>query len=179
MMQHFIRAGFGLKLLCDWALFWSHPVADKEKNTFLRLIKECRCRQFAIVMTRLCVFYLGLDIKNVLFLLKDSETAKKSAYEKLMHDIILSEEFGRSDNNRMVLLKGTHFSSYVKEFHHQMRLNNPKYSKFVVLWPFLWLRTLFVFLRNNHTVRKTTLWSILKQTRKRSSLTEELKIFKN
>jgi hypothetical protein len=154
-------------------------MSQKDKNTFMRLVKESKCQQFAIVMTRLCVYYLGLDIKNVLFILNKAETAKKSVYEQLMHDIILSEEFGHSDKNRMVVLKSTRFSSYVREFHHQMRLNNPKTSKYIILWPALWIRTLFVFLRNNHTIRKTSLWKILKQTKTRSSIIEELKMFKN
>ena len=40
MLQHFLRSGFGLKLLCDWVVFWEHGCTAEENKIFLNLVRE-------------------------------------------------------------------------------------------------------------------------------------------
>ncbi len=35
MLQHFLRAGFGLKLLCDWVVFWGKGIRERGRGAFL------------------------------------------------------------------------------------------------------------------------------------------------
>ena len=40
MLQHFLRAGFGLKLLCDWVVLWNRGMDEKEHQTYTKLVKR-------------------------------------------------------------------------------------------------------------------------------------------
>lgn len=177
MLQHYVRAGFGVKLLCDWVVFWESPLSEEEKKIFLRLTQESGTFGFAIMMTRVCVKYLGLREKQVEFLMQAEPKDVCDLTEELMAEIFEAEEFGHSSKDRMVVLRGTGLMDYAREFHHQMKLNYPKAGKIMVLYPVLWIMTLCGFLYRNRTLRKVSGRQILKKAKKRSQLTEQMRLF--
>lgn len=181
MLQHYVRAGFGLKLLCDWVVFWDSDVSDEEKENFLKLVSGSGTLGFAEMMTQVCVRYLGLHEEKVLFLLRAHEASapKKriDLTEELMAEIFEAEEFGHSSSDRMVVLRGTRLTDYIREFHHQMKLTYPKAGRIVVLYPALWVMTLCGFLHRNRTLRKVSGRQILKKAKKRGQLTEQMRLF--
>ncbi len=176
MLQHFLRAGFGIKLLCDWTVFWNRDVPENEKEEFWRLSKESGISGFIKAITGACVLYMGLDAKNMSFIMREDEIDEKGA-EELMGDIFEAEEFGRSSADRMVAVRDGSVLAYAREFHHQMKLTYPKASKIVVAWPALWAMTLAGFLYRNKKIRKVSSASVLKNAAKRSRLTEKMKLF--
>lgn len=177
MLQHYVRAGFGVKLLCDWVVFWESPLSEEEKKIFLRLTQESGTFGFAVMMTRVCVKYLGLREKQVEFLMQAEPKDVCDLTEELMAEIFEAEEFGHSSKDRMVVLRGTGLMDYAREFHHQMKLNYPKAGKIMVLYPVLWIMTLCGFLYRNRTLRKLSGRQILKKAKKRSQLTEQMRLF--
>ena len=181
MLQHYVRAGFGMKLLCDWVVFWESSVPEEEKEHFLRLVRGSGMLGFARMMTRLCIHYLGLKEEQVAFLLcdEDASDAKKriDLTEDLMAEIFEAEEFGHSSNDRMVTLRGTGLMDFVREFHHQMKLTYPKAVGHVILYPVLWIMTLCGFMHRNRTLRKVSGREVLKKAKKRSLLTEQMRLF--
>lgn len=177
MLQHYVRAGFGVKLLCDWVVFWESPLSEEEKKIFLRLMQESGTFGFAVMMTRVCVKYLGLREKQVEFLMQAEPKDVCDLTEELMAEIFEAEEFGHSSKDRMVVLRGTGLMDYAREFHHQMKLNYPKAGKIMVLYPVLWIMTLCGFLYRNRTLRKVSGRQILKKAKKRSQLTEQMRLF--
>lgn len=177
MLQHYVRAGFGVKLLCDWGVFWESPLSEEEKKIFLRLTQESGTFGFAVMMTRVCVKYLGLREKQVEFLMQAEPKDVCDLTEELMAEIFEAEEFGHSSKDRMVVLRGTGLMDYAREFHHQMKLNYPKAGKIMVLYPVLWIMTLCGFLYRNRTLRKVSGRQILKKAKKRSQLTEQMRLF--
>lgn len=177
MLQHYVRAGFGVKLLCDWVVFWESPLLEEEKKIFLRLTQESGTFGFAVMMTRVCVKYLGLREKQVEFLMQAEPKDVCDLTEELMAEIFEAEEFGHSSKDRMVVLRGTGLMDYAREFHHQMKLNYPKAGKIMVLYPVLWIMTLCGFLYRNRTLRKVSGRQILKKAKKRSQLTEQMRLF--
>lgn len=177
MLQHYVRAGFGVKLLCDWVVFWESPLSEEEKTIFLRLTQESGTFGFAVMMTRVCVKYLGLREKQVEFLMQAEPKDVCDLAEELMAEIFEAEEFGHSSKDRMVVLRGTGLMDYAREFHHQMKLNYPKAGKIMVLYPVLWIMTLCGFLYRNRTLRKVSGRQILKKAKKRSQLTEQMRLF--
>lgn len=177
MLQHYVRAGFGVKLLCDWVVFWESPLSEEEKKIFLRLTQESGTFGFAVMMTRVCVKYLGLREKQVGFLMQAEPKDVCDLTEELMAEIFEAEEFGHSSKDRMVVLRGTGLIDYAREFHHQMKLNYPKAGKIMVLYPVLWIMTLCGFLYRNRTLRKVSGRQILKKAKKRSQLTEQMRLF--
>lgn len=173
MLQHFMTAGFGLKLLCDWVVFWNREVCREEQQVFVEAVRECGIMEFVRMITELCVQYLGLNKERVSFLLKDEEN-RDSSLDRLLQEIFEAEEFGNSSSDRMVVVQGNGILAYAREFHHQMKITYPRSSKCVLLWPVLWI-TLFVgFLYRNHTRRNISLRQIIQRTKTRSAWIKEL-----
>ena len=172
MLQHFMYAGFGLKLLCDWVMIWRVNWSQEEKDLFNSLIEEAGLSGFTDAITAVCQKFLGLPMED-----NDSSINQTDMADKMLREILDAEEFGNSDSNRMVMMSGTGLSAYVKEFHHQMHLNFPKAGKCILLWPILWIITLVRFLKNNRRLRDTSTGEILKEAKRRSALMEELRLF--
>ena len=177
MLQHFLRAGFGLKLLCDWVVFWEKPVCKEEKDTLIQLLEGSGLVGFASIITAVCVEYLQLDRKKVAFLV-DRESFDKKTVASFMKEIFEAEEFGHSGTDRMVVLRGTKLADYVREFHHQMKLTYPNASRCMMLYPALWVMTLCGFLYRNRKVRGTSSRAIMKKTHERSKFMEQIHLFR-
>ncbi len=173
MLHHFLRTGFGLKLLCDWVVLWQQEWSEEEKSSFQELAQKSNIHRFAEIITATCVEYLGMDKKDFPW----DYATEEIPVEEFMREILEAEEFGGSDKKRMVMLEGTGPVAYAKEFHHQMHLNFPKAGKCFLLWLFLWLITLVRFLRNNRKIRRTSAGEILKEAHRRSDLIKKLKLF--
>ena len=181
MIQHYLRSGFGLKLLCDWAVFWNRDIFENDVDKFMIMVKDCGLEGFTERITALCIKYLGLEEEKVSYLINhftNYSTLTDEELESFLIDIIEAEEFGRSSNDRMVMLRGTSIFDYVREFHHQMRLNLPKISKVKILWPILWIYTLVIFLYNNRKIRKVSFFEVLQKAANRSKNKEAMHLFK-
>ena len=175
MLQHFLRAGFGLKNLCDWVVFWNQGMSEAEQQLFASFLKQSKTEGFVRILTAACVRYLGLRKEQVEFL--HPETVSRSVIDEFIAEIFESEEFGKADKERMVAVEGTGLGAYAKEFHHQMCLNYPKASRIFLIWPVLWICTLHQFLKNNRTLRKISSVAVLKKARKRGKLVEQMRLF--
>ena len=186
MLQHFLRSGFGLKLLCDWVVFWDEVIPDevekrktpsllKIKEQYLTWVEESSVKGFSDMITMICCQYLGLPLDKMEWMKIDKEYST----ETFLKEILEAEEFGKSSADRMVVARGNKASDLIREFHHQMRLNFPKSSHIFLLWPVLWCITLIRFLRNNKKVRKTSFGVVIGKALKRSNMMEQLNLFKD
>lgn len=172
MLQHFVYAGFGLKLLCDWVVIWRMQWSSEEKALFAKLVEESGLTKFAEAVTCVCIKYLGLESNGYTWTSVSDDMA-----DNFLREVLDAEDFGKADNSRMVMMSGTGLWAYVKEFHHQMHLNFPRAGKCFLFWPVLWMITLVRFLINNHKVRKTSAGKVLKEAQRRSKLMEQLRLF--
>ena len=189
MLQHFLRAGFGLKLLCDWVVFWEKGVSGEEQQLYKKLIAESGLKGFSDVVTATCVEYLGLPEESISFLKsnrkedtaevfgKGVRTAGDTLQTAFLRDVLDSEEFGKTSEDRMVAVRGSGFGAYTREFQHQMHLNFPRAGKCFLLWPLLWCMTLVRFLRNNRKIRHTSVRAVLRNAKARSELVKRLSLF--
>jgi len=177
MLQHFLRAGFGLKLLADWVVFWNKERDPETAKWFTQLAEECGVTGFAKAVTLLCEKYLGLNGIKIYGETLENDFSKGYAEQFLM-DVVKAEEFGKSDKNRMVALRKRGLVGYVKEFHYQMRMNYAEESKKKWKWPYLWVKTLVTFLKNNRRLKRGSLRSILKNAGERAGVVEEMRLFK-
>ena len=169
MLSHFLRSGFGLKLLVDWSCFWNTGMSEDEAAEYEQMIKEGGLTGFDDLITSTCVYYLGLKGKDAVI---DKDTC-----EEFLKDVFKGEEFGKSEKDRMVMLRGTSLSDYLREFHHQMHINFPKAGNYFILWPFLWAFTFIRFVYNNLFLRHTSFFSIMKKAKERSRYMEKIKLF--
>lgn len=176
MLQHFLRAGFGLKLLCDWVVLWNGEVSQREREGYLMWIRQTGLSGFSDMITSLCTEYLGLDRGLAEEILTGTF---QGSSEVFMREILDAEEFGLHEKSRMVVLRGNGFMDYAREFHHQMRLGYPGASRILLLWPVLWAMAFVKFCRNNRKIRGISFLEVIQRTRERSRYTKELHLFKN
>ncbi len=169
MLQHFLRSGFGLKLLCDWTAFWNRPRPREEREEYLRMAGECGLLGFSAAVTGVCVRFLGLKSSAL--------PGREDLAPKLIREVFDAQEFGKTGAERMVMVRGG-IPGYLREFHHQMRLNHPRSGRCPLLWPGLWLLTLLRFLRNNRVLRRVSLGSVLKSAGERGRLSREMDLFR-
>lgn len=174
MLQHFLREGFGLRLLCDWYMLWNQEIEEEEKNLYLELVKKGGIKNFSDLISLLTVRCLGLDAEKI----KWMEIDERIDTDMYIRDILDAGEFGKLDSDRMIALGNGNIFGYIKTFHHQMHLNYPKAGKCFLLWPALWVGTLWIFLRNNRTIRHNSAKSYLKKAKERSKLVEKINLFK-
>ncbi|MCD8067847.1 MAG: nucleotidyltransferase family protein [Lachnospiraceae bacterium] len=182
MLQHFLRSGFGIKLLCDWAVFWNGTDNEQTLNAYLKMARGSGLKRFSDYITAVCVQYLGLKREKAALLIEgggEPDTwPNEESVEAFLWEILEAEEFGKSSGDRMVMVRGSGILAYLREFHHQMRLNHPKASRAVILWPGLWAVTLFCFLYNNKKIRGISTLKILKNAGKRGQMAEKLGLFR-
>lgn len=175
MLQHFLRSGFGLKLLCDWVVCWNRDWTEEGMDRYRRLITESGLDGFSDMITTICMEHLGLNPERG----KKIRIQKKvPCYDEFLEDILESAEFGQKDKSRMVALRGNRLRDYIREFQHQMRLTYTKASRCCLLWPVLWVIFLSGFLKNNKEIRGVSVWQILKKTRERSQKMDKLHLFR-
>ena len=172
MTQHFMKAGFGLKLLCDWVVFWNGTVAEEEQEKFARLIEESGLGAFSDIVTQCCITYLGLQEEKLLFRKKEDVKCKE-----FMEDVFEAEEFGKSSADRMVAMRGNGIGDYIREFHRQMKITYPRASGNILLWPALWCMTFTGFIYRNYTRRNVSSLAVLKKAGSRSRMMKELGFF--
>lgn len=168
MLQHFLRAGFGLKLLCDWTVFWNGQHENGTWEAFEQLAESFGILEFARTVTESCVDFMGLHM------VIPERCQNKKLAEEFLSDVFDSEEFGKASTDRMVIVQGTGLKAYWKEFHYQMKMNHPKASRCILFWPILWVVTLFVFLYNNRKLKRGSVSEIMKSAGRRSTLVQQM-----
>ena len=180
MLQHFLLAGFGVKILFDWVVLWNRGLSEEDRKQYMELTERGRVKGFSDAITRVCVRYLGLKRDNVLWMgLYDGKLSREeldAETEEFAADLFEAGEFGKV-KGRMVALRGNGPFAYVREFHHQMHINFPKAGKCFLLWPVLWMITLVRFLRNNKKVRDVSSRELFDNAKKRGRLVKKLHIF--
>jgi len=180
MLQHFLRSGFGLKLLCDWVAFWNHTYDKQTEALYLKLVEGSGIKGFSALVTKTCVRYLGLNAEHVKFMFDgESPEPAEADVAAFIREVFDAEEFGKSAKDRMVALRGTTVFDYIREFHHQTCLNFPRACKFFLFWPLLWVITLRRFLRNNRKLRGVSTRSVLQKAQQRGKLIKTLKLFES
>ncbi len=186
MRMDFFASGFGLKLLCDWVVFWNRKVEPALVENFLRDVEKCGMKNFLSVITSVCISYLGLSADGSGTLVeKDGDYFYenglfcKKAEENLVHDFLQdvfdAERHGKPGGDRMMALQDTGILSYIRSFHHLTKLYFPKASRWVVTLPFLYIFVFVRFLYNNHKIRGgQSVSAVISSTKKRSELAKQL-----
>lgn len=176
MLHHFLRSGFGLKLLCDWTVFWNQNQTEVF-DAYKKHVLDLGLGGFADMVSGICTQYFGMrEIPAITDwrILPNHLELQQHFFEEIMRN----DEFGLGQQESMVKLSQGSLRGYTKEFHHQMHINFPKVGNCFLLWPVLWIWTLLRFLRNNRVVRNTTLRKVIKATNEKSKYMRYLDLFK-
>lgn len=179
MLHHFLMGGFGIKLLCDWSAFVESIEDSEVREEILLYIKQLGLRKFTATLTQICVDYCGLSVdKASQFIYSDITIDGELA---LLLDIINANETLSNKPEYMVVLDKPTIGGLIRQLHYQMKHNHVKASKYVILWPILWVVTLVVFIWNNRFIRHVKTTDTTKGALKRagSVSASSLELFKN
>lgn len=177
MLQHFLKSGFGIRLLCDWCAYLEKRGDELNTALFADYLADLGLTGFCNAMTGLCVRYIGLPEKTASIVM--SGHVKPSALDELMDDILSAGQFGKNDVSRMLIMSDNHswLGRYFHQLHRQMKNRFQKLHRIVPLWPALWVITGICFLWNNHFLRKTKTRDILQTAKQRQRLLQELHLY--
>lgn len=176
MMQHFMSRGFGMKLFCDWTMFWKKNGDKVDTGKFLTWMKELGVEKFLEAVMGICVQYLGLSVESCHWI--QPEQIDKELVEELLDDVMTGGEFGKYDENRMVITsRKPGVKTYCMELHRQMKRRFKKARKCVILWPVLWIATGVAFLYNNKKLRNVSTKKIMDSNKKRNRMIQKMKLF--
>lgn len=174
MLQHFLRAGMGLKFIADFTRILQGDFSKESKDTFLELVDEIKAQGFLKTVTSACVTYFMLPMERADWILQ----GKLQDTQAFVKDLMLSLAFGNKKQGNLVTAGSGSIWGYVKAFHNAMRANYPIGSKVFLLWPFLWIGTLVRFLTNNRKERNVPVKLVLETTKRRSRLIADMKLWK-
>lgn len=177
MLQHFLKSGFGIRLLCDWRTYLEKHGSELDTALFADYLTDLGLTGFCNAMTELCVRYIGLPEPTASIVM--SGHINPSALEELLNDILSAGQFGKNDVSRMLIMSDSHtdIGSYLHQLHRQMKNRFQKLHHIIPLWPVLWCLTGICFLWNNHFLRKTTTRNILQTVKQRQRLLKELHLY--
>lgn len=177
MLKHYLYNGFGIRLLCDFTFYLNTHAEEVDFQKIHRWCEQSRITHLYEIILECCRIYLGLSPSVE----PDIQYSEKDCEIFITH-VLDDNDMGSSDSTTLVgssSYKKVTLLTYFKEGHLQMHVRFPKLGKCPLLWPALWLITLFFFLKNTYCQRNTTLKDTLqsfKQTNQRSKL---VRIFDN
>lgn len=179
MLQHFMNSGFGLRMLCDWTVFWRKKGNRIDSAAFLKYLADTELIGFAWSVTQMAICHTGLEEKYVPWIKHINGEDYGDSAEKIYEDVIAGGEFGRGEKSRLVVLKDSSniLKSYVWEVHRVMRMRFPRMKKIVILWPVLWGITIITFLKNNRIYGRGKTADVFKSAKERNSLMKQMKVF--
>lgn len=96
MISHMTSEGFGLRHLCDWAVFANSFSSDEFRNVFESKLKSYGIWKFSQMLTLASERYLGMPEK---VWARDPETTD-GLLEEFIIDILNGGNFGKKDMNR-------------------------------------------------------------------------------
>ena len=92
--HHITGEGVGLRHICDWAVFIEELSDDEFLSLFKEKLNQCGLWNFALILTSLCVKYLGCRNRSWL------DRIDEILLENLMLDIFKGGNLGQKDLNR-------------------------------------------------------------------------------
>lgn len=103
MLMDFLGSGFGLKLLCDWVVFWNRDVGQAQTERFLKDVENCGLSGFLSAITTVCVRFLGLHTDGSGTLIKKEDAlyySTRNHDKKTRHDVTeMNEPKDTQDDN--------------------------------------------------------------------------------
>ncbi len=181
MLQHMLAAGFGIKQLCDFTVFWNNDDNTKDVGKYLELVDRLGIRHFSDTVVRACELYMGFKSATAAALIAEETKRDYASLDalaaELLDELFEAEQFGAGDGSRIVSSSSSRKRDLLRIFHAQMKENFPKMCRVWILWPVLWIVTLIIFLRNNRRIRGISAGEVIRNARKRGHLVEKMKLF--
>lgn len=183
MERHMTSSCIGLRQLCDWTVFVKNvsPVYFSEK--ILPMLERCGLGEFARVLTKTSLRYLGLDPAHVSW----CASVKNSSAEDMISEILRTGNINNHNNNDDVSSLFVESSGeksalrvYIKKVNKISKRKFPITQKLPVLLPVFWFYIpLRYWVRSLMGKRKQkSVLRTIAMTKQRKTLYKGLKLFK-
>jgi len=153
--KHFLHSGFGIRYVCDIALFAEHYRDELDMEHVVTECEKLRAGQFAAAICRIGTKYLGMDPAAV------PEVWREMAVDEtpLLEDILTGGLYGVADENRLhsgnITLNARasgHGGSVWKAIFpsaEYLRWRFPYAQKSVLLLPIAWAHRILLYLKRS------------------------------
>ena len=176
-IRHHLRTGIGLRQIIDWMLYANSRLSKTLwENSFAEETEKLGLRDFTMVLTKMCVMYLGLPRNSVSW----CESADSDLCTIMMREIMRSGNFGRSDMSlRRRISKGLSYKLRVRTFFRVLQnegMKNKTISNRRYLQHFAWLYQGFLIIKTLISENRSEREITRNQVRERELLFEKLDI---
>lgn len=184
MERHMTTGCIGLRQLCDWAVFVKSVSHDCFAGQILPMLENCGLAEFARVLTKTAVRYLGLDPNHAPW----CSMVKSKLTEAMMAEVLRAGSIHNRNNTDdtssfFVESSGSEAAIrvYIRKINDISRRKFPITQKVPVLLPIFWIYIpIRYWVRSliGRRKRKSVLRTIA-MTKQRKLLYRELKLFQN
>lgn len=188
MERHMISGGIGLRQLCDWRAYIDSLEGNTLQSEIFPEIRECRLYQFASILTKICLLYMGLDAEKHRWCMHVSQkTADELLVDILDSGNILSRSLERNASSTFIKgedsADGKQFmlSSAVRNLTKSSKKQFPISVKLPLLMPLFWvyIPVRYLYRSMKGTRPKQSVRKIAQYAMKRKRLYRKLELFKN
>ena len=134
-----LRQGLGLRQIIDWMMFADRNLNDKIWYAeFQSVFRKAELEKLAIVVTRMCQIYLGLDEQKITWCLEIEETLCHNLMEYIMEQGNFGRKVGEDDKVVKTLAKNRNIIDFCKLLQRNGSKNWKLIEKYHFLYPFAW-----------------------------------------
>lgn len=169
MLEHYMGAGFGINMLCDWYWFLKENKGKDIWDGACAFYKDSKISGFFDAVTALTVKYLGLERECVPC---DIRAYDEDFLEAFMKEIMDAGRHGGSVNSVVNPSGGM-----LGELARQTGLSFPGAYKIHVIRPFLMAFVGIRFMINNKKVRNTKTMDVIRNSGARRTLFAKMEVF--
>ena len=177
MLKHYLYSGFGIRLLCDFVFYLTAHANDIDFQQIHAWCRESHIFHLYEILLESCRIYLGLSDA-----IDATITAPASDCEQFIQRVLSDNDMGTTTASTLVgsgSYQTVNLFTYLKEFHLQMHVRFPKAGNHILLWPALWIITLFCFIKNTYCLRNTTLRETFRSFKDSNQKSKAIRIFDN
>ena len=183
---HLQTTGFGLRHLCDWAVFVNQYTSDAFCEEYQEKLKTIGLWRYAQILTQLSTRYLGLPPQN--WAEQDVDTEMLAS---VIQDIFQGGNFGRKDYDRSkegmfishryqgAVDNSSAISQFMRSAKNNIQFLWPMTKKYPVLYPFVFIAYCIRFLFQVVTDKRRAfkLSQVIKKAEQRRDIYRKFHLF--
>ncbi len=181
MERHMTSTSIGLRQLCDWAVCISAVSAEEYTEHVLPVLQSCGLEQFARVLTKTCVRYLGMPAERVPWCCDADDALTEGMMEEILRAGNLNNR--PEEDGELFLVDHMGSSGLFRDIFPYIGRTVKKYfpvtAKYPVLFPFFLLCFPFYYLGSVvfGKRKKKSVFKSYKAAKKRSRLYQRLRLY--
>lgn len=141
MERHMTTSSIGLRQVYDWAMFVSAVSADSFVQEVLPVLQSCGMAQFAKVLTKTCICYLGIDAEHSDWCVDIDRSLADEMLTEVLRNGNINQVADEGDLSNVLVGRygrDRRLVSLVKKLNSSAKRQFPVAAKCPVLLPFFW-----------------------------------------